>query len=94
LQLPLIPLQNEEGALSKLQLSEKDPTNGPTPYAGMQLIVERPPTSSQNSPPTSDSAVPHKHRQHYKLPQTYVPSNSRKSSRNLNSATLQVPPKY
>jgi hypothetical protein len=25
----------------------------------MQLTVERPPTSSQNSPPTSDCAVPH-----------------------------------
>jgi ribonuclease HI len=73
-QLPLIPPQNEQNALSKLQLSRKDHTSSPPPYAGMQLIVKRPPTCSQNSPPTSDSAVPHKHRQHHKLPQTHLPS--------------------
>jgi hypothetical protein len=93
-QLPLIPTQNEQNALSKLQLSGKDPTKGPPPYAGMQLIVERPLTSSQNSPPTADSAVPHKYRQHHKLPQTYLPSTSRRFPRKLNSATLQVPSKY
>ena len=38
-QLPLIPSQNKQDALPKLQLSWKDCTNGPPPYAGMQLMV-------------------------------------------------------
>jgi len=70
-QFPFIPSQNKQDALARLQR-----TNGPPPYAGMQLMVKRPPISSQISPqpPTSGSAVPHKHRQHHKLPQTYLPS--------------------
>jgi len=60
----------------------------PPPYAGMQLIVKRPPIGSQISPPTSGYAVPHKHRQHHKLPQTYLPSTSRRCTRKLNPATL------
>jgi hypothetical protein len=40
-------------------LWSKDRTNSPPPYAGMQLMVKRPPISSQISPPTSGSAVPH-----------------------------------
>ena len=86
--LPFIPSQNKQDALSKLQLSWKDHTNGPPPYAGMQLMVKRPPIGSQISPPTSGSAVPHKHRQHHKLPQTYLPSASRRCPRKLNPATL------
>ena len=82
-QLPFIPSQNEQDALSKLQLPWKDHTNGPPPYAGMQLMVKRPPVNSQISPPTSGSAVPHKHRQHRELPQTYLPSTSRRCPRKL-----------
>jgi hypothetical protein len=38
-QFPFIPPQNKQDALSKLQLSWKDHTNCPPPYAGMQLMV-------------------------------------------------------
>ena len=86
--LQFIPSQNEQDALSKLQLSWKDSTNSPPPYDGMQLMVKRPLIGSQVSPPTTGSAVPHKHRQHHKLPQAYLPRTSRRCPRKLNPATL------
>jgi hypothetical protein len=51
--------------------------------------------STQISSPTSGFEVPHKYRQHHKLPQKYLPRTSRRIQRELNSDTLQnVPSKY
>jgi len=91
-QLPFIPSQNKQDALPKLQLSCKDPTNGPPPYAGMQLMVKRPPIGSQI--PTG-SAVPHK-------PPSAAPASSDVSSKHFmkmpkeikSGSTPKVPSKY
>jgi hypothetical protein len=69
--------QQEQDALTKLQLSSKGYTNGPPPYVSMQLILKRPTSSTSNSSPTSCSALSHKHRRHHKPPQKYLPHASR-----------------
>jgi len=61
-QLPFISPQNKQDALTKLQLSGKGYTNGPSPYGRMQLILKRPTSSTQISSPTSGSEAPHKNR--------------------------------
>jgi len=54
----------------------------------MQLILKRPPSSTQISSPTSGSEAPHKYRQHHKLPQKYLQSTSRRTQRKLNSSMM------
>ena len=60
-QLPFISPQHKQDALTKLQLSGKDYTNGPSPYDRMQLILKLPTSSTQISSPTSGSEAPHKY---------------------------------
>ena len=71
-------------SLTKLQLSGKGYTKGPSPYDRMQLILKGPKSSIQISYPTSGSEAPHKYRQHHKLLQKYLPSTSRRIQRKLN----------
>ena len=75
--LPLVPSQNKQVALTTLQLSRKTHTDGTPPHVQLQPTVDRPPTGTQIYPTASDSAVPHKHRQHHKLPQNHLPATSR-----------------
>ena len=53
------------------------------------LLSKDRPSVLKSLPPTSGSAVPHKHSQHHKLPQTCLPSTSRRCPRKLNPSTLQ-----
>jgi len=84
-QLPFISVQNKQDALTKLQLSGKGYTNGPSPHDRMQTILKGPTSSTKISSPNSGSEVPHKYRQHHELPQKYLQSTSRRIQRKLNS---------